>query len=352
MFLFFEKVQEVRGQVNTASHNQTVGTVPAPAKTIRNDINTQIECGTKQIIIRPGVYSMFDVEIKTYRIGDCFFDALSFDEIVILSNNWIFDCGFRQVNMTTSPNVDKLTNDEWNLRYISFETELEFSSTVKGDVIFANDFQAKSWTQKIYCHFKQLYHTEITYNFPACFDYENQSCKIPDDKLSPHNCTVTMPDCDVPPDCSTDNLTGNEICYNKCTCKPNEVILEPVGGGGNFDLRQGLFLDEHLKTELLPGVDFRPGIDQLFIGFELIGVTNPNMVVIIENLWATSSPDKNAPNPLMLIEKGNDCAKVHPLMGDMPRPNPYEEGDGEHPHLAFQVDHTIFQSKLNSVSYY
>ena len=56
-------------------------------------------------------------------------------------------------------------------------------------------------------------------------------------------------------------------------------------GGGNFDLRQGLFLDEHLVTELLPGVDFRPGIDQLFIGFELIGVTNPNMVVIIENLW-------------------------------------------------------------------
>ena len=76
-----------------------------------------------------------------------------------------------------------------------------------------------------------------------------------------------------------------KVCYNNCICKPNEVILEPVGGNGNFDLRQGLFLDEHLVTELLPGVDFRPGIDQLFIGFELIGVTNPNMVVIIENLW-------------------------------------------------------------------
>ena len=48
---------------------------------MQNDINTQIECGTKQIIIRPGVYSMFDAEIKAYRIGDCFFDALSFDEI-------------------------------------------------------------------------------------------------------------------------------------------------------------------------------------------------------------------------------------------------------------------------------
>ena len=81
MFLFFEKVQEVRAQVNTASHNQTVGTGPAPAKTIQNDINTQIECGTKQIIIRPGVYSMFDAEIKTYRIGDCFFDALSFENV-------------------------------------------------------------------------------------------------------------------------------------------------------------------------------------------------------------------------------------------------------------------------------
>ena len=94
-----------------------------------------------------------------------------------------------------------------------------------------------------------------------------------------------MPDCDVPPDCTIDQITNKKVCYNKCICKPNEVILEPVGGGGNFDLRQGLFLDEHLVTELLPGVDFRPGIDQLFIGFQLIGVTNPNMVVIIENLW-------------------------------------------------------------------
>ena len=66
---------------------------------------------------------------------------------------------------------------------------------------------------------------------------------------------------------------------------------------------------------------------------------------------ATSSPDKNAPNPLMLIEKGNDCAKVHPLMGDMPKPNAYEEGEDEHPHLAFQVDHTIFQSEFISISY-
>ena len=66
---------------------------------------------------------------------------------------------------------------------------------------------------------------------------------------------------------------------------------------------------------------------------------------------ATSSPDKNGPNPLMLIEKGNECAKVHPLMGDMPRPNAYEEGNDEHPHLAFEVDHTIFQSKSNAISF-
>ena len=48
----------------------------------------------------------------------------------------------------------------------------------------------------------------------------------------------------------------------------------------------------------------------------------------------------------MLIEKGNGCAKVHPLMGAMPKPNAYEEGEDEHPHLSFEVDHTIFQSEL------
>jgi len=287
VFLYLEKVQQVRGQLpHNGSFAETAKHSVQSIQNDKTDKNTQIECGLEQIVIRPGVYSMFDAEIKTYRVGDCFFDASNFDEIVILTKNWIFDCGFRQVNMTTPPNFDNLTNAEWNLRYISFETELEFRSTTKGDVIFANDFQAMSWTQKIYCHFKQLYHTEITYNFPACLDYENQSCKIPDDKLSPDNCTVPMSDCDIPPECTTDQQTGKQICYNKCVCKPNEVILEPVGGGGNFDLRQGLFLDEHLVTELLPGVDFQPGIDQLFIGFELIGVTNPNMVVIIENLWA------------------------------------------------------------------
>jgi len=33
-------------------------------------------------------------------------------------------------------------------------------------------------------------------------------------------------------------------------------------------------------------------------------------------------------------------------MGNMPKPNAYEEGEDEHPHLAFEVDHTIFQSEL------
>ena len=285
IFLYLDKVQHARGQVNTWSHNGTIDSGTTRTSASKNDKNTQIECGLEQIIIRPGFYSKFDAEIKTYRVGECFFDATNFDEIVIFSRNWIFDCGFRQVNVTTPTNFDNLTNVEWNLRYISFETELEFRSTSKGDVIFANDFQTKSWTQKIYCHFKQLYHTEITYNFPACFDYENPSCKLTETNLSPSNCNRPMPDCDVPPDCTIDQITNKKVCYNKCICKPNEVILEPVGGGGNFDLRQGLFLDEHLVTELLPGVDFRPGIDQLFIGFELIGVTNPNMVVIIENLW-------------------------------------------------------------------
>ena len=96
-------------------------------------------------------------------------------------------------------------------------------------------------------------------------------------------------------------------------------------------------------TELTPDTDFKVGRDRLFIGFELIGVTNPSMVIIIEKLWATRTPQRDAPNPLRLLERTGECATVHPDIGDMPSPNAAEEG--EHPHLAFEVAADLFQSK-------
>ena len=60
----------------------------------------------------------------------------------------------------------------------------------------------------------------------------------------------------------------------------------------NFQPNKGLYLDEHLVTEFTPDTDFKVGRDQLFIGFELLGVTNPTMVIIIEKLWATKKPEK------------------------------------------------------------
>ena len=50
---------------------------------------------------------------------------------------------------------------------------------------------------------------------------------------------------------------------NKCECNFTEITIEPVGGGGSFDVKQGLYLDEHLVTELTPDTDFKVGRDSL-----------------------------------------------------------------------------------------
>ena len=71
------------------------------------------------------------------------------------------------------------------------------------------------------------------------------------------------------------------------------MVLEPIGGGGEFDIRSGLYFDAHLEEE----VGNRPigENDRTFIGIELIGITNPNMVVTISKLWVTEKddPDKS-----------------------------------------------------------
>ena len=37
-------------------------------------------------------------------------------------------------------------------------------------------------------------------------------------------------------------------------------------------------------------------------------VTNPTMVVIVEQLWATKTGDVNDPNPMMLVDNQENCA--------------------------------------------
>lgn len=82
--------------------------------------------------------------------------------------------------------------------------------------------------------------------------------------------------------------------------------------------------------------------DSLFIGFELIDVTNPTMFVIIEKLWVTEVPDPLSERRTILLESRNngECFEMHHDMGDPPSPNPAEEG--EHPHLAFGLNFEIF----------
>ena len=131
---------------------------------------------------------------------------------------------------------------------------------------------------------------------------------------------------------------GAPVWVNNCTC---EVILEPVGGIGNFDVQKGLYLDEHLERAYDPAT-FDETKDSLFIGFELIDVTNPTMFVIIEKLWVTEVNDPLADKRTILLESRNngECLEMHHDMGDPPSPAP--AGEDEHPHLAFGLNFEIF----------
>ena len=127
------------------------------------------------------------------------------------------------------------------------------------------------------------------------------------------------------------------IILEPCVCDLIAVVLEPVGGGGSFDVRSGLYFDEHLVNEI-----DRPIVtgDVTYIGIELFGITNPNMVVTVERLWATPTADPDDPNQLLLLSKDvTGCATVNPILGEYPQPNGYdeEEPDG-HPHLAFEIN--------------
>ena len=122
-----------------------------------------------------------------------------------------------------------------------------------------------------------------------------------------------------------------------CVCDPVVVVLEALGGGGSFEIEGGLYFDEHLTHEVDRPV--QPD-DQTYVGIQLIGITNPNMVVTVVRLWATSTSDPNDPDMMTLLQTDiSGCAMVHPMMGAYPQPNPYDPDEpNADPHLAFEIE--------------
>ena len=90
------------------------------------------------------------------------------------------------------------------------------------------------------------------------------------------------------------------------------------------------------------------GVDRLFVGLELMEVTNPTMVVIVEQLWATKTGDVNDPNPMMLVDNQENCAILHPDVTEVPEANPYDANREflKFPYIAYELDPAMFDSKL------
>lgn len=126
-----------------------------------------------------------------------------------------------------------------------------------------------------------------------------------------------------------------------CYCDKDIIILDPLLGEGNFEVRTGLYFDEHLVRKVTPN-DTIGEDDETFIGIELIDIQKPTMVVVVEKLWVTATKEPNpASDSVVLLKKlPSGCAIMHPIMGNYPQPNPFdEENPEEHPHLAFQIDY-------------
>lgn len=80
----------------------------------------------------------------------------------------------------------------------------------------------------VYCHYERLFHKEVEFIGPSC--QECQGCLIGGEVMLDENGIC-------PPEyqhfLDFDEETGAPIWVNNCTC---EVILEPIGGDGNFDV--------------------------------------------------------------------------------------------------------------------
>ena len=76
-------------------------------------------------------------------------------------------------------------------------------------------------------------------------------------------------------------------------------------------------------------------------------VTNPTMVVIVEQLWATKTGDVNDPNPMMLVDNQENCAILHPDVTEVPEANPYDANREflKFPYIAYELDPAMFDSK-------
>ena len=76
-------------------------------------------------------------------------------------------------------------------------------------------------------------------------------------------------------------------------------------------------------------------------------VTNPTMVVIVEQLWATKTGDANDPNPMMLVDNQENCAILHPDVTEVPEANPYDANREflKFPYIAYELDPAMFDSK-------
>ena len=215
---------------------------------------------------------------------------------------WSYSCDFRRTENET---------------HISFENKIWWDETTANvpQIIFGNQFDTYYKTSQFACHFEKKLSTSTCVTETRC--EECQDCYWdPDD-----NCTYT---CDI-----------KDMCY----CDSDVIILEPIPGEGNFEVRSGLYFDEHLVRKVGPDDEIGDD-DETFIGIELIDIQKPTMVVVVEKLWVTATEEQNPPSgSVVLMRKlASGCAIMHPIMGKYPQPNPFdEENPEEHPHLAFQT---------------
>ena len=81
-------------------------------------------------------------------------------------------------------------------------------------------------------------------------------------------------------------------------------------------------------------------------------VTNPTMVVVVEQLWATKTGDLNDPNPMMLVDNQENCAILHPDVTEVPEANPFDANREflKFPYIAYELDPAMFDSKLHFFS--
>ena len=218
--------------------------------------STKVTCGTKQINIEPALIDVAD-PIQFFKIGDCIFDSSTPVSIDSRSDKWVFDCGVSEMNETTGAVTDDIIEEtwserglnatEWSVKYVTFSGTIEFHSNrppSSNGILKARDFTTTVYTQQFYCHYERLWRQEVKFVGPSC--EECAGCLIGGEVMLDE--TGTCP-AEYQHFLVSDHQ-GQMMWVNNCTC---EIILEPVGGEGDFNIEKGLFLDEHLERPYDPG---------------------------------------------------------------------------------------------------